>query len=253
VALAALLLGSAVARAQEPTAMRQALVRADSAFVAGSAPGSLSPLQPWLDRDVRDAALLWRAARGHVALGILTPTREGADAHYQQAAAHARAAIIAAPSDPDAVYWLAVAQGRRALRGNFHRILPLAVETHTLAQRVLALDPRHAGAHGILGKLYSEVRKLPWMIRKLAAAVTRQDVLRLATWEAAERHLHRAIALDSLAVIHHADLVQLYVRQGRLPAAREAFAAMRRLPNRTPADTLFRREVRSLLELPPPD
>jgi len=97
------------------------------------------------------------------------------------------------------------------------------------------------------------VRKLPWMIRKLAAAVTRQDVLRLATWEAAERHLHRAIALDSLAVIHHADLVQLYVRQGRLPAAREAFAAMRPLPNRTPADTLFRREVRALLEPPPPD
>lgn len=225
------------------------LAQADSAFVQGRLTHALEPLRPWLDAERPDAPVLWRAARVHVAYGILAPTRESAEGYYLRAATEARRALQQAPASTEARYWLAVALGRRALRGDFRRILPLAVETYHEAQRILAVDSLHAGAHDIVGKLYSEVRKLPWIVRKLAATVTRQDVLRLASWEGAEFHLRRAITLDSTAVIYRADLAQLYHRMGREADALQVVRAMQRLPNRTPADTLFKREASALLRM----
>lgn len=226
------------------TELEEAITRSDVLFTSGHPNAGLDPLTPLLAQEPPDERVLWRAARAHVAFGILSPTRETADAQYLRAVAEARRAVQANPASTEARYWLAVATGRRALRGDFRRILPLAVETYAEAQRLLARDSLHAGAHDIVGKLYSEVRKLPWIVRKLAATVTRQDVLRLASWQAAEFHLRRAIALDSTVVVYRADLTQLYLRMDRLAEARAALSALERLPNRTPADTLFKREAR---------
>jgi len=233
----------------QPASVERArlLVQADSAFAHGSATGALEPVRPWLDSARADAAILWRGARAYVAFGILAPTRAESDVQLLRAAAYAQRAMQSAPRDIDARYWYAVATGRRALRGDFRRILPLAVETYNEAQRILAQDSLHAGAHDIIGKLYSEVRKLPWLVRKLAATVTRQDVLRLASWEAAEFHLRRAMALEPSAIVYRADLAQLYVRMGRHADAAAVVATMESMPDRTPADRLFKQEARRLV------
>lgn len=228
-----------------------AIARADSAFVHGSATGSLDPLRPWLDTDRATAPLLWRGARAYAALGILTPGRAESEAYLLRAVAYGRRASQLAPNSVEAHYWYAVAQGRRGLRSNFRNGLPLAIETYTAAQRILAIDSLHAGAHDIVGKLYSEVRKLPWTVRKLAATVTRKDVLRLASWEAAEFHLRRAVALDPTAIVYRADLAQLYHRMGRYAAAAAVVSAMEVMPERTPADRLFKQEARRLVASAP--
>jgi tetratricopeptide (TPR) repeat protein len=230
-----------------PSAMAAAASRADSAFVRGNNPGAIDPLRPWLESPRADVPLLWRGARAYVVYGILATSRQESEAHLLRASAYARRALQLAPQDVHAHYWLAVATGRRALRGDFWRILPLAIETYTQAYHILTVDSLHAGAHNIIGKLYSEVRKQPWAIRKLAANITRKDVMKYASWSNAELYLKRAVVLDPTSVVYRADLAQLYHRMGRHADAAAVVAQMESMPERTPVDRLFKQDMRRLV------
>ena len=221
--------------------------RADSVFFHGDAVGSLEIARSGLAQDSTDVGLLSRAARSEIALGILDTSRAGSDAHYVRAIVVARRAVAYAPGEADTHYWLAAALGRRALKAGFRVALPLASETYHEASRALALDSLHAGAHDVMGKLHSEVRKLPWMVRRLIAILTSLDVARIATWESAEAHLKRAIALDPTLMIARVDLSQLYLRTGRRAEAVALVEELERMPRRTPVDGFLQVEARQRL------
>jgi len=221
--------------------------RSDSAFAHLDALGSLTPALAGLRADSNDVAMLWRASRAELTLGIVASERAAVDAHYARATAYARRAVKLAPNDAGPHFWLAAALGRRALRAGFRQGVSLTTEAYREASRALAIDSMHAGAHDIIGKVHSEVRKLPWMVRRMAASMTKLDVARTASWETAEMHLKRAIALDPALMMARVDLSQLYLRTGRRPEAIAIVEALEKMPRHTPADAWFQGEARKRL------
>jgi len=242
-ALALLVAAGAVASGQASPAA----ARSDSALFANDVVGAMDLLRDGLRRDSNDVELLWRAARAKLVIGILARTRGATDSAYAESADYARRAVALAPNSADMHYWLAAAQGRRALRARFRTALPLARETHAAASRTLALDSLHAGGHDVMGKLHSEVRKLPWAVRKLAATLTGLEVAKKASWESAEYHLQKSIALDPTFMLARVDLSQMYLRLGRRDTATAIVVAMEKMPARTPVDAHFQREARARL------
>lgn len=223
------------------------IAASDSAFSHLDAKASLDHALAGLRADSNNVELVFRAARGELVLGILANERGVVDGHLANSAAYARRAVALAPNDAWSHFWLASAQGRRSLRAGFRTALPLASETYTEAMKALAIDSTHAGAHEIIGKLHSEVRKLPWVVRKLAAVMSSLDVARNASWETSELQIKRAIALDPTLVIAYADLSQLYLRTNRRNEAIAVVEQLEKVPRRTPVDEYFQVEARRRL------
>ena len=237
--------GVAQSRPCAPCAARAA--QSDSAFILGDAAAALEHALMGLKQDSNDVALLWRVARVEIAMGMVARDRAVSEAHYVRAPQLARRAVALAPNDAAMHFWLAAALGRRALRAGFRSAVPLASGTYKAASRALIIDSLHAGAHEVMGKLHSEVRKLPWLVRRLAAALTSLDVARTASWESAEMHLKRANALDPTLMLALVDLSQLYLRTGRWAKAVAVVEQLERMPRRTPADAYLQGEARRRL------
>lgn len=244
-------LGQAIALsfalAVQPVAAQSA--RTDSLFHAGSAEGSYGAALAQVARTPNDFEALWRASRAETARGILSGGTDPEKAQiYKAAEEFARRAIAREPHRPEGYYWLAAALGRRTWVEPPFVAARLAAETRRETLRVLAIDSLHAGAHALLGRLYSEAANLPWSARLLAAPFIGIPPGRAACRQLAERELTRAIALDSGAVLFRADLATLYLRMHREGDAERTVRALVALPPRSPVDTQFQRESRVALE-----
>ncbi len=190
-----------------------------------------------------DFELLWRASRAALVLGILADHPDTQRRMYLRAEELARRTALLDERRVEGHYWLAAAMGRRALHESIITTVRLATAVNDEANAVLAIDSLHAGAHDVLGKLSSEVMNLPTFLRVVAGRVLGVPVARYASWEEAERHLRRAIALDPEMVLYRADLAQLYLRMGRRAEAEQEVHRLRALPRVHPPDALFQREA----------
>ena len=223
--------------------------RTDSLYRAGLAAASYEAAITQATRRPDDYGALWRAARAETTLGIITDEPAAAKARmFLRAEDYARRAVAREPRRPEGHYWLAAALGRHARVEGMLSAARLAGQAHDEALRVLAIDSLFAAAHGLLGKIHSDVQDLPRFSRFFASGVLGSSLVRSASWEAAERELTRAIALDPEAVIFRFDLAQLYLRTRREPDADRTVRALVLLPIRTPADTFFQRDARGKLE-----
>ena len=105
--------------------------------------------------------------------------------------------------------WLAAAKGQRALGEGARAIAPLAQETWILAHRVLALEPDHAGAYNILGRIHFEVMTLGRVKRLLARLlVGGNDALRSANWAEAERNQLASVAAAPFMILFRYELAR---------------------------------------------
>lgn len=91
----------------------------------------------------------------------------------------------------------------------------LAREVHRHAARIVAADPKHAGAHHMLGRLHAAVMRLGGFKRFLAKTFVGGELLERASWEAARRHLELAEALEPCIPDHHYELARLLFERGR--------------------------------------
>ena len=221
--------------------------RADSLYFAFQPSDALAGYDVLLARSPTDFDVLWRASRAALALGILSDRQDSQNPMYLQAESLARRAVARNPGRAEGHYWLAAAMGRRALHADLRTTARLASAVAESATRALAIDSMSAGAHDVMGKLHSEVRKLPYVVRLIAGQFLGVAVVRMASWELAERHLRRAVALDSTSILYRVDLAQMYLRTHRSalaePLLREALALRRRQP----PDVIFQREALALL------
>lgn len=208
---------------------------------------ALARCEAALSRQPSDFEVLWRASRAQLVLGILADGREEQRRMYMRAEEFARRAVQVQPRRVEGHYWLAAAMGRRALHESIVTTARLASQVQTEAVTVLGIDSLHAGAHDVLGKLNSEVRNLPAVLRLIAGRVLGISVARYTSWELAERHLRRAIELDPSSVLYRADLAQLYLRMGRRSEAEATVRALGAMPRVHPPDALFQREARERL------
>lgn len=160
------------------------------------------------------------AAREHAVLGVLGDTRDERLMHLRASEEAARAAVALEPARADAHYWLAAALGMQADEEGGLTKISKAREAYRVAVGTLELDPDHAGAHHIVGRLHVGARRLGWADRLIARGLGLGEILDQASWESAERHLRLAVEGDPRALLHRVDLAKLLARRSRPDEAR---------------------------------
>ena len=137
----------------------------------------------------------------------------------KQAETHARAARKGRADDVGRRFAVAVVLGSRAdLEGGRTRV-HTAVEFHRELEAILELDPQHARARHLIGRLYAGVRRANRITRWIATNLLGGGELKKATWEAAEEHLGFAEQQAPEVSGHHLQLAALYADTDRAELA----------------------------------
>ena len=95
--------------------------------------------------------------------------------------------------------------------------------------RVLELDPRHAGASYMLGRLHASVLRLGGFKRFMAKQLFGGGALEGASWEEAQRLLEVAVVEDPCVSEHHFELAQVYAQRGDASGAERELSYVREL------------------------
>lgn len=223
--------------------------RADSLFWAMNPVASLDVVETRLEFQPDDFEARWRAARAALVMGTMAEGWTVRDTWFRIAVSHGEQARQVEPQHPEALSWLAAAQGRRAIESRSSREnARLGGMVWDLTEELLALDPDHPLGNDVRGKLHQEVMKLSGWQRTLGRIFLRANILGKASWDASELHLKRAIEGDPTAVLPYLDLGETYMLQEKWALARDAFATALALPNRYPPDEVFKGQIRRMLE-----
>lgn len=241
---------SGIAQDQDPheAAPTDALYRADELYFSRRPEEALDALQGVLRHRPRSFGALWRASRAAVSLGLLAEGTAAQNQWYARGADFGRRAANERPERVEGHYWLAANAGLHAVQaGQPGRIVELGEQVHRAVTTVLELNPRHAGAHNVLGRLHFEIMKLSFFERLLGRVVMGSGAIGGASWEGAERHLARAVELDRDFILYRLDLGRLYLRRERPDRAAEELRAALRLEPVHPPDREFQERARRLL------
>jgi Flp pilus assembly protein TadD len=184
------------------------------------------------------------AARAALNEAFLAAARDSVDRWIDVAVEHARSAIVAAPNDADAHYWLAAALGRRAQRSSFTGAIRAGKESYQEARRALELDSLHAGAHAVVGRFMEEGAHFSRPLRLLVASMTGMSDIRHASMAEAEREYRAAVRLDSTSFLFRHDLGRFFADAGRLSEAEQQWRAVQALPITEPVEAWLRDDLR---------
>ena len=164
-----------------------------------------------------DPQALWRLGRCLVRQGELRADRAGKLAVYDRAESLLRRAVDLAPREADAHYWFGIAMGRRGETRGILRSLFLIGPLRREMRTVLGLDPKHGGAHHVLGEMLREIPVFAGGDKKAAA-----------------RELEIAARLEPDEAAHFTALAQDYLDLGRPDQARAVLEHVFTI--RSPAD-----------------
>lgn len=231
-----------------PVSTRADLSLVDSLYVSLDVRGSLEAAEAIAGADSTDEEAIWRASRAALALGLLATEESVQMGWYRRSAAHAARVVALDSLRVEGLYLLAAAEGRRALQESPRVIAQLAQEVWVLAQRVLVLEPGHAGAHNILGKVNFEVMTLGRVKRFIARLLIGDNTaLDSASWEEAERHQLASVKEAPFMILFRYELARTYLSLGRLAEAELQLREILVLPVRHPPDAVWQEEAQRLL------
>ncbi len=173
------------------------------------------------------------ACHGANDLGQMAAGAE-AEGHFTRATQLAEDLRRAFPERAEAHFWLAASYGNLALFKGGKDKVRLSREIEASARKALALDPRLANAHVVLGVYAYEVADLNWFLR--AFARTFLGGLPRGTFADSRAHLEQALALQPEDAFAWSRLGQSCERLKDLPAARVAYERARAAASREPRD-----------------
>lgn len=196
-----------------------------------------------------NAEAAWRASIAAIDVGRLhgAEGRRLRDSMFAVAETFASRAVESDPVSADAWFALANALGRTALSKSARQRVRLGTRVREAALRAIELDPRHDGAHHVLGRWNAEVMRLSGISRFFARRFLGARVFDEASWEAAIEHLTRAAELDPAYIYHRLDLAEVLVERKRWREARSELEAIPALPDRDIEDAIHRRRAAELL------
>ena len=138
-----------------------------------------------------------------------------------RAETHARAAIEGHSDDVAQLFaFVVVLASRTDVEGGRTQVRT-ASQVQRELDAILELDPQHARARHLLGRLYAGVRRSNRFTRWIATNLLGGGALKKATWEAAEEHLSFAEQQAPEVSGHHLQLAALYADTDRLELALE--------------------------------
>jgi hypothetical protein len=132
-----------------------------------------------------------------------------------RAETYARAASEGHTGDLGRRFSLAVVLASRADLEGGRTQVHTAAEFQREVEVILELDPQHARARHLLGRLYAGVRRSNWFTRWIATNLLGGGELKKATWQAAEEHLGFAEQHAPEVSGHHLQLAALYADTDR--------------------------------------
>lgn len=191
------------------------------------------------------------AAREATALGVTDADPERRKGWLMLAEEAARDAVGVDSLSAGAQYWLAASLGLRADVEGGRTKIALAREAYEVAKRTLELDPDHAGAHHIVGRLHSGAKRLGWASRMIARGLGLGGILDEASWESAEVHMRRAAEAEPETLVNVYELGKLLVEQLERPD--EGYGLLRDIADRAPrhgVDSVYIEKAARLLEGP---
>jgi hypothetical protein len=164
----------------------------------------------------------------------------------------ARRMAAEAPNDVTAQYRLAALMGARLDDESGSAKVSGAAELHDQALRVLELDPTHAGASYMVGRLHASVLRLSGIKRFMATRLMGGGALKDASWERAQALLELAVREEPCVPEHHWELARVYAHQGDAEGAERELAYVRELTagRNGPDARLFARAEELARELP---
>ncbi len=154
----------------------------------------------------------------------------------EQAETHARTASEGHSDDVGRRFALAVVLASRADIEGGRTKVHTAAEFHRELEAILELDPQHARARHLLGRLYAGVRRSNWITRWIATNLLGGGELKKATWQAAEEHLSYAEEQAPEVSGHHLQLAALYADTDRLELALQELEHVFQLPVVSPIE-----------------
>ena len=226
------------------------------AFAAGQASAdsatiTLAPVTPLFDAEAeRELAYLGRTAAVRLALeaGLRAENRADSLLVLTQAVDKAQLLILTDPDDPESQYLFAVAVGQRLELSGTSEKIRLGAITRSAAERALELDPEHAGAHHVLGRLNAATMRMGRVARFVARRLLGASALENMSWESAEFHFAQALAIEPRNPRHSMELGILLADTGRRGEAVSALKYSIAQPPETLADSLAVRRAARVLE-----
>lgn len=197
---------------------------------------------PWAAVGVPDT--VWLLAEAHAA----ADDDDQAKAILREAETLARQALDGYESDVGRRFALAVVLGMRADIEGGRTKVRAASEMNVQLDTILELDPEHARARHLLGRLHAGVRRMNRITRWVATNLLGGDALKAATWEEAERHLAFAEERIPEVAEHHLQLANLYRDTDRRDLALVEVEHVLGLPATTPMEIDTREEALELKE-----
>ncbi len=230
---------------QHPTSTITILVAvAALTFAAPDAATTQSPPRPdrpaWVVGDVPDT--VWILVEEAVASGD-EDTMKGL---LQDAERMARAELVGHEDNVGRRFALAAALGMRADREGGRTKVRAAAAMHDELLVVLRLDPGHAQARYMLGRLHAGVCRMSGVTRWLATNLMGGATLKQASWELAEENLAYAERALPGVPDHHLQLARLYLDTGRPDDASREVDHVLALEARSPLELEAVAEARAL-------
>jgi len=253
--LLAPLMALALAAAVSPLAAQNAsehIKLGDSATAALQPEVALRHFQAALALDSTNYEANWKAARAIADVakqieGNADSLKKRRDSLYTVGRSFAERAIRADSLGADGHYSLAMVLGRLSRTKGSKERVRYAKQIYDEANRAVALNPNHDGAHHVLGAWNAEVKRLSGFQRFFAKALFGGGFMSVATWDAAVMHLERAVALNPQHIYHRLELAEVYADIGQYSKAREQLAIIPTLPIRDVLDAQYKEDAAALL------
>lgn len=192
-----------------------------------------------------DAFLLQKIARQYSDLAVdLTDVAER-KAVLEQALAYSQRAATLDPNHAESVLSLAISRGQLASFGDIREKVRISRLVREDAERALALNPRYAWAHHVLGRWHLEVTELGATARLFLKVF--YGGLPPASVAEAVKHLEQAVALEPDQLAHHLELGLAYAAAGQPARARHAFETGLAMPSREKHHDLAKARGRAVL------
>jgi tetratricopeptide (TPR) repeat protein len=212
-------------------------------------PGALRHFEAALKQHSMNYQANWRAALTLGLMGDPFPMAAKSaerDSLYARAERYARRAVAADPAGAEGHFALAASLGRAALMMGPEEKVRRASLIRNEALRTLAINPRHDGAHHILGRWNAEIMRLPAITRFFAKHFLGAGVFDEASWPKAIAYMEKAVELAPGRIFHHVALADIYLDTKRLREAEAQLRVVDSLPVREALDTNYRQQAVSL-------
>ena len=244
-ALGLIALASPLGAQQVDSHVRQGV----AATEARDLPKALRYFEAALAQDSMYYEANWRAALTLGLLGDPFPMSKKSahrDSLYARAERYARRAVAANAADAEGHFALAASLGRAALMVGPEEKVRRAILIRNEALRALSINPRHDGAHHILGRWNAEIMRLPRVTRFFAKHFLGARVFDQASWPKAISYMERAVALAPGRIFHHLALADIYLDTDRVRDAEVQLRVVDSLPVREALDTNYRQQAADL-------